>query len=91
MAKKHTLRTKLPHAILAEGEATGHAHRVQGQNVALWETDDPDILILDIPAGAEAIVTHEEHNQQVILPGQYERRIVREYDHFAEETRQVRD
>lgn len=84
-------RKKLNHTILAEGEATGHAHRVIGDGISLWDTDDGDILILDIPAGASAVVTHEEHHAQIIAPGQYERRIVREYDHFSEEAREVTD
>ena len=39
----------------------------------------------------EAVVTHEEHNAITIKKGDYEIGIVQEYDHFAEEARNVAD
>lgn len=36
-------------------------------------------------------LTHEEHNTIILPPGEYEIGIVQEYDHFAEEARQVQD
>lgn len=91
MAKRHHSMRRLEHTVLAHGEVTGHAHRVHGHGVALYETEDDEVLVLEVPNDAEATVSHEEHHTQPIPPGVYERRIVREYDHFAEEARQVRD
>ena len=79
---------KLDHNRLAEGEATGHAHRAMGGGVALYEPS-PGAMVLDAPSGCE--VVHEEHKPIVLPPGEYDRIIVSEYDHFAEESRQVID
>lgn len=79
---------KLPHRRLAEGEVTGHCHEAVGVGVALYETS-PDEVYLSAPSGAE--VTHQEHRTVTVPPGDYDRRIVQEYDHFAEESRAVVD
>jgi len=79
-------RKKLPHRRLAEGEVTGHFH--QASAGTLWDYGD-GLMVLDAPKGAT--VTHQEHGPVALPPGKYERRIVLEYDHFAEEARQVRD
>lgn len=71
--------------VLAEGEATGHAHRVlRGQVMT-----DGDRVTLESPEGD--LVTHEEHHTIEINPGTYDRLIVNEYDHAAEEARAVVD
>ena len=88
MAKK---RKKLPHTILAEGEATGHKHEVFGVGASLYDDGLDGILVLNIPIGEPAEVLHEEHQTQPISPGEYDRLIVREYDHFLEEARRVAD
>jgi len=91
-----TTRKKLPHTILAEGESTGHKHEVFGAGVSLYDDGRADILVLDVPvldvpANAETEIRHQEHGAQPIAPGEYDRLIVREYDHFREEARQVVD
>lgn len=87
-------RTKVPAGAvkaannhLAEGEATGHFHDATGDGVSVLEHDGRTYL--DAPKGST--VTHQEHGPVTVPPGQYERRIVREYDHLAEEAREVRD
>lgn len=75
---------KLDKAILAHGERTGHYHEAHGEGVALYEDG-----VLEAPNGAH--VTHQEHNPITLSPGSYERSIVQEYDHFAEEARNVAD
>lgn len=79
-----TTRKQLERAILAHGEHTGHFHEAHGDGVALYDDG-----VLEAPQGAE--VLHQEHAPLTVLPGTYERSIVQEYDHFAEEVRQVRD
>lgn len=73
--------------VLAEGEVTGHAHRVTG-DARLFELGDR--LLMRIGQG-NAKVIHEEHKEITIPPGDYEVRKVIEYDHFAEEAREVQD
>ena len=82
--------TRLSHTILAEGEATGHKHEVHGTGVVLWK-DAQGQMLLEVPSETEAILVHEEHAAQPIAPGWWERGLVREYDHFAEEARTVTD
>ena len=77
----------LQHTILAEGEATGHAHVALGDGVELIERDGT--LFLSAPQGAT--VTHQEHAAVTLPSGTYRVGRVREYDHFQEEARQVRD
>jgi len=77
-----------PDGIVAEGEATGHAHRVKGQDATLIQTED-GTRYLKAPLGAT--ITHEEHLPITLPPGDYVFRGVQEYDHFAEEARRVAD
>jgi len=63
----------LEEVVVAEGEVTGHAHRVRGPVVTLRDESDARIegrLSLDLPAGGA--ITHEEHRTIVIVPGRYE-------------------
>jgi len=73
---------------VAEGEATGHYHEVVGDGVAVLKVGD--VLFVDIPEDG-AKVTHQEHGDISLPAGKYRSRIVQEYDHFAEEARDVID
>ena len=77
----------LGHTVLAEGEATGHAHVALGDGVELIEREGT--LFLSAPQGAT--ITHQEHAAVTLPPGAYRVRRVREYDHFLMEAREVRD
>lgn len=77
---------KLDHRILAEGEVTGHAHRASAGALLDFGTS----RVLRVPR-AGATISHEEHAPISLPPGDYDVRIVREYDHFAEEARNVID
>lgn len=72
---------------LAEGEATGHFHAATAPDVELYEYDGA--LMLAAPSGTE--VTHQEHNSVLVPAGLWDRSIVQEFDHFAEEARDVLD
>lgn len=74
---------------LAEGEATGHFHAATASDAAVYEIPDSVSLLLDAPSGTP--VTHQEHNTVMVPPGVYDRSIVQEYGHFAEEAREVVD
>ena len=78
---------RLPHTRLAEGEVTGHCHEAVGEGVELLERDG--VLYLVAPNGGE--VTHQEHATVEVPAGTYRVGRVQEYDHFAEEARDVRD
>lgn len=78
---------RLPHNHLAEGEATGHYHAATAPDVDLYEYEGG--LLLAAPSGTE--VTHQEHATVIVPPGIWNRSIVREYDHFTEEAREVAD
>ena len=76
--------------VLATGEVTGHAHRLtDDSDVEVYEHDGT--LYLRVGPG-HAKLTHEEHGLGVIEEiGEARVDRVREYDHFAEEARDVRD
>ncbi len=78
---------KLDHLVLASGEATGHRHEVVVGDATLYEGSEG--LYLEVRK--EATVVHPEHKPIEIPTGKYRIRKVREYDHFAGETRKVRD
>jgi hypothetical protein len=50
--------TKLPHLTLAEGEVTGHRHRISNGEAELLERDG--VLYLRV-LSPTALLTHEEH------------------------------
>ncbi len=78
---------KLAHNHLAEGEHTGHFHAAVAGDARLY--DSGETMLMDAPSGTQ--VVHQEHAAQTIPPGQYERRLVQEFDPFAEEIRHVQD
>jgi hypothetical protein len=65
--------------VLAEGERTGHAHRVVGGRPRLYEAAGRRFL--RVVAGAR--VVHEEHDEIALGPGVYEVRRQREYSPVA--------
>lgn len=86
---------KLDHTVFAEGEVTGHAHRVDGG--VLYE--DLEVLDEDGPmrvfeSDEPRTITHEEHHAQTFPPpptGRYRIGGVIERDPFMEAARRVAD
>ena len=77
--------------IIREGETTGHAHRLTGKagmDFQLYQLGTR--LFARILSGNVRII-HEEHGMIELPVGEYEFTPVIEYDHFAEESRAVRD
>ncbi len=64
--------------VLAEGEATGHAHAVLADEAQLAEALDGSLYLLVGGQGSPALV-HEEHDTIPLSPGSYEVRRQREY------------
>ena len=75
--------------ILADGEVTGHAHRIDDcPEVDMFE-DENGNLFLSVKKDVQ--LTHEEHGTQVIEPGAFKIGRVQEVDPFTEEVDEVRD
>lgn len=66
---------KLAHRVLAEGEATGHSHRLSA-GVVLETTDKKSRYVR---LARPAVVTHEEHAKIDLPAGNYEVVYQREY------------
>ena len=79
-------KRKLPHTILANGEITGHSHRVDHSGASLYES--PGGLFLHVTA-KQATVSHEEHDSIALPKGYY--RVWRQREYSPEEIRVIRD
>ncbi|MDZ8068878.1 MAG: hypothetical protein RMY64_25125 [Nostoc sp. DedQUE08] len=68
---------KIPHLTLAEGEVTGHKHRITEGNAELYEKDST--LYLRV-FSESALLAHEEHKAISIPQGDWIVKIQREYE-----------
>ncbi|NEN99662.1 MAG: hypothetical protein F6K50_30550 [Moorea sp. SIO3I7] len=68
---------QLPHLTLAEGEVTGHSHRISDGVAQLYEKNG--ILYLQV-LSETATLTHEEHQPIELPKGSWMVRIQREYE-----------
>lgn len=75
--------------ILAEGEVTGHAHRVSAEDAWVIGEDTDEVKTLSAPSGTE--VTHEEHGTINLPADDYDVSQQREIDPDTEEARRVAD
>ena len=69
--------------VLAEGEATGHAHIVDDERASLHRHRDrwsPAERYLSVVGDAPVFLVHEEHDRLALVPGVYEVRRQREYE-----------
>lgn len=73
--------------VLAEGEATGHAHVVEDAEAELIQQGERILLRL----GKQAVVRHEEHKPITLSPGIWEVGRVKEYDYLSKMVRNVAD
>lgn len=74
---KNSFGTRLNHLTLAEGEVTGHRHRISDGQAELYERDGT--LYLKV-LSSDATLTHEEHQAVTIPQGNWMVRIQREYE-----------
>jgi hypothetical protein len=72
--------------VIAEGEATGHAHVIEDEAL-IYEKDGT----MYVHVSKQVEVRHEEHRPITLTPGLWKVGIVREYDPFWEEARRVMD
>jgi tRNA U34 2-thiouridine synthase MnmA/TrmU len=75
--------------VLAYGEVTGHAHRINGD--AIIFRVGPMTARSWIKSLTGFDVEHEEHETIHFPPGEYEFTQQREYDWYSEEVRRVAD
>lgn len=52
--------------VLAEGEVTGHAHRLNGPGQILMDDETGDRQV--VGATEESFLSHEEHNKLGVIP-----------------------
>jgi hypothetical protein len=65
--------------VLAEGEVTGHAHRIPSRHATLYRTET-DARYMRVTAGGKPVaLLHEEHTAVELPPGSYRISIHREY------------
>jgi hypothetical protein len=64
--------------VLAEGEVTGHAHRIPSRSASLYKSET-DARFLRVRGPAPAKLEHEEHSTITIPPGNYRVTIHTEY------------
>ncbi|MCL2937312.1 MAG: hypothetical protein MGU50_12420 [Trichodesmium sp. MAG_R02] len=74
---KLTAGKKLSHLTLAEGEVTGHSHRISSGDAEVYEQDGT--LYLKV-LSETANLTHEEHKPVKIPQGNWVVSIQREYE-----------
>lgn len=74
--------------VVREGEVTGHAHRIVGEAVAVYDLDG---RVMAVVSGDGVSLVHEEHGPITLEPGVHEFGPTYEYDYETEESRQVQD
>ena len=79
---------KQKHLILAEGEFSGHNHRIVSGQAELLLSNN--VLFLKV-ISETALLKHQEHKPIEIPQGKYQIGIVREWDYEEEESRSVQD
>lgn len=78
---------RLQHLVLAEGELTGHSHRIAERDAAvLYQSLDG--LFLSV-TGPRATLVHQEHEPITLTTGHY--RVWRQREYSPREIRVVRD
>lgn len=75
--RRPTAENKLPHLVLAEGERTGHRHRIEDGKADLYRIHDQ--LFLKVYSDS-ALLVHDEHESVEIPEGTWQIRIQREYE-----------
>jgi len=77
--------------VLAEGEATGHAHVVEDARASLHRHGWGGTSYLRVEGTKQVLLVHEEHDPLPVLPGVYEVRRQLEYSPGFRAPRTVRD
>jgi hypothetical protein len=70
--------------VLAEGEVTGHHHRIKKSGVCLLRADGVAYDLMTIADGIIGRLVHEEHSEIPFAAGVFEVRVQREHSWNAE-------
>lgn len=76
--------------VLAEGEATGHAHTIETISTCDLFQDADKNLWLEVKS-ENVTIKHQEHKPITVPKGKYKIGIVEEIDPFSEEISKVKD
>ena len=74
--------------VLAEGETTGHKHKITAERMEIRQTTDGRFYLSLESAGK---MTHEDHATITLAPGKYVVEHEREFDWFQKSVRRVLD
>lgn len=74
--------------VLAEGEATGHAHTIVDESVEFLTTETEERFLRVLAEGG-VLLTHQEHPSVLIPPGEYQ--VVGQREYSPEMIRRVAD
>lgn len=77
--------------VLAEGEVTGHSHTIDAKDAKMFETSMKNAMDFLLVLKSPTTIRHQEHKAIKVPAGKWKIRRVKEYDHFAEEARAVKD
>jgi len=80
-------RSQTGKIVLAEGEATGHHHLLECEELESWKDSEEIVVQINDVQGAQ--VTHEEHSMITLRKGTY--RVTRQREYSPEEIRRVQD
>ena len=89
-AKKKKVKGK--QLIVGESETSGNHHCIEAdsQKIEFYEVDD--VLYLRVKEPAKAFCLHKNrHDDMIIPPGNYKRKISKEHDYFTMSKRNVQD
>lgn len=78
-------------ACLAYGEATGHMHKIFGDEGSFDLRECPKTKVRHLRVVSPVSLKHQEHSPIILPPGGYRIGIQKEYDPFEKLTRQVAD
>lgn len=74
--------------VVREGEVTGHAHRIAGEAVKVYDFHG---RIMAVVSGEGVSLVHEEHGAIALKPGIHEFGPTYEYDYDTAEQRTLND
>ena len=77
-APENSRRLRSGRLVLAEGEATGHAHVINDERASIHISRD--VWFLSVEDGEPVLLVHEEHDALSVAPGVYEVRRQREFE-----------
>jgi hypothetical protein len=76
-------------AVLAHGEATGHAHAIKSERAALFRDPKLMAVFMHVSGGAPVALEHDEHDTIEVPPGDYQ--VIRQREYSPEAVRNVAD